>query len=63
MNWLNKLVLQYSRLEMLVRDQHSSLLDPFVSYKKIDFCENAPWGCIFSRVQPFCERAVSDLDP
>ncbi len=21
------------------------------------------WGYIFSRVQPLCERAVSDLDP
>ena len=35
-NWHNKLVLHYSRLEMLVRDKHSSLLDPFVSYAKIE---------------------------
>jgi hypothetical protein len=27
-------VLHYSRLEMLVRDKHSSLFGPFVSYKE-----------------------------
>jgi hypothetical protein len=27
-------VLHYSRLEMVVREKHSSLLDPFVSYAK-----------------------------
>jgi hypothetical protein len=34
MIWLNKIKLHYSRLEMLVRDKHSSLLDPVVSYAK-----------------------------
>ncbi len=33
MNCPNKLVLCYSRLEMLVKDKQSSLLDPFVSYE------------------------------
>ncbi len=33
--WVQKaIVLHYSRLEMLVRDKHPSLLDPFVSYAK-----------------------------
>ncbi len=27
---------------MLVRDKHFSLLDPFVSYAKMDYCD-APW--------------------
>jgi len=33
-NWLNELVLHYSRLEMLVRPKQSILLDPFVRYEK-----------------------------
>jgi hypothetical protein len=35
-------------------------------YKKIIRCFRCPvkfLGRIFSRVRPFCERAVSDLDP
>jgi hypothetical protein len=43
-NWLNKLVLHYCRLEMLVRDKHFSLLGPFVCYEKIKCCEYAPWS-------------------
>jgi hypothetical protein len=33
-NGSNKLVLHYNGLEMLVRDKHSSLLDPFISKAK-----------------------------
>jgi hypothetical protein len=29
-------VLDYNRLDMLVRDKHSSLLDSFISYKEIE---------------------------
>jgi len=29
-------VLHYTRLERLAREKHSSLLDPFVSYKEIE---------------------------
>ncbi len=36
MNGLNRLVLHYNRVEMLVRNKHSSLLDLFVSYTKND---------------------------
>ncbi len=36
-NWPNKLVLNYTRLEILVRVKHSSLLDEFVSYKENSF--------------------------
>ncbi len=32
----------YVRLERLVRDQHFSFLDPFVSYDKIKCSEHAP---------------------
>jgi hypothetical protein len=46
MNWPNKLVLDYNRLEMPVRDKHSSLLDPLVSYKKMKGCEYAPSNLI-----------------
>jgi hypothetical protein len=41
-NWLNKLVLLYNRLEIIARDKHCSLLDPFVIYKKMQCCEYAP---------------------
>jgi hypothetical protein len=40
----NKSVLHYSKLEMLVRDKHSSLLDPFVSYTRMKCCEYRPSG-------------------
>jgi hypothetical protein len=40
----NKLVLNYNRLDILVREKHSTLLDPFVSYSKC--CEHAPLGWI-----------------
>jgi hypothetical protein len=38
------LVLYYSKLEMLVRDKHSSLLDPFRKLQKMKCCEYAPCG-------------------
>jgi hypothetical protein len=44
-NGINKLVLHYSMLEILVRYKHSRLLDPFVSYKKMKGCEYAPRSC------------------
>jgi hypothetical protein len=39
-------VLHYSRLEILVRDKQSSLINPFVSYKKIKYFEYRPRGRI-----------------
>ncbi len=45
-NWLNKLVLHNSRLGMLVRFKHSSLLDPFILVRKIEvlwICAQGPY--------------------
>ena len=33
-----------------------------VKYESVMFYITCPRGCIFSRVRPFYERAVSDLD-
>ncbi len=33
MHWPNKLMLHYTQLERIVRDKHSSLLGPYVSYE------------------------------
>jgi len=41
-------VLNYSRMEMLVREKHSCLLDPFVSYVKMKCCEYTPWYRIYN---------------
>ncbi len=40
--WTNKPLLHYSRLEILVRDKHSSLFDQFITYEKMISCEYAP---------------------
>jgi hypothetical protein len=40
-------VLHISWVEMFVRDKHTSLLDPFISYEKMNCCEYSP-GAVFT---------------
>ncbi len=39
-------VFDHTRLERLARDKRSSLLGPFVSYKKMECCVYSPCGRI-----------------
>jgi hypothetical protein len=45
-NGPKRLVLHYTGLERLAMDEWSSLLDPFISHKKIKCCEYSPWAHI-----------------
>jgi hypothetical protein len=44
LEWTQKArVLCYTTMESLVRDKHSSLLGPFISYEEKKCCENGLW--------------------
>jgi hypothetical protein len=43
-------IVTLSGMEILIRNKHSSLLDPFISTQKMKCCEYAPWSMYYKNL-------------